>query len=386
LEECSNSRQAASIAAKVRGGAGRRGRRSAAPSVVDNFRRAWTRRSKQNRNNGTFIALGDAVAYNPDEPRDDHGRWTGSGLQPISNGGWREKPLQYKSAAGRATALAIHAQISLPDHFRRRPGWFDPAMFARLGGLIRRWNEVSQPGRRLSDQTFRSVYLWRGVSLAATHDLRIAAASAARARTSGDMARAGEHLASAMREIGYQDWPSFLLMAEEMAATTPRIGGGVRLAQMSEEEDPKRGLLEEFFDPSPEWRREEFISLYKQLRLISPNNPLLTYAAPPEWIPQQEDIDKIFDELQRVRDDIAEKIAHGHGYDEHGHQFLSQLDYEIEINEALSRPTRFGQLDRGRVYFYYGPKNMLVIFDPRSEDEGSAYRPDDRSYYLKKLD
>jgi hypothetical protein len=127
------------------------------------------------------------MAFNPDEPRDERGRWTGSGVSAPGSG-WRDKSLFDRSRAGRGSALAMHANLSMTDTFRRRPRWADPEPGERLGRLLPRWNAAS----RLDDDTFRDRYLGRGVSLETVRALRTAARLAAGARTSGEMAQAGE--------------------------------------------------------------------------------------------------------------------------------------------------------------------------------------------------
>ena len=63
---------------------------------------------------GTF-GSGGGMGFNPDEPRDERGRWTGSGVSS-----WRNGRLSDRSAIGRAAALAGHAYVQLPDRLRRR--------------------------------------------------------------------------------------------------------------------------------------------------------------------------------------------------------------------------------------------------------------------------
>jgi hypothetical protein len=150
------------------------------------------------------------MAFNPDEPRDERGRWTGSGAPALAAGGWRDKPLFDRSPAGRGAALAMHASLSMRETFRRRPRWADPASAESLARLLPLWNAAAH----LDGDAFRDRYLGHGVSESATRGIRAAARLAMQAQTSGEMARAGDHLANAIRAVGVDDWPRILRVAE----------------------------------------------------------------------------------------------------------------------------------------------------------------------------
>ncbi|HVJ51374.1 MAG TPA: Tox-REase-5 domain-containing protein [Aliidongia sp.] len=147
------------------------------------------------------------TGYNPDEPRDERGRWTSGGAS------WRSKGLVDRGPAGRAAALAGYAYVQLPDRLRRRAGWPDQAATARLARLIQSWNAAG----RLDDADFRDRFLGSGVGITAARHLRDAAAEAVRAETSGEMSDAGRHLALAMADIGTA-WPHAQRLANEKAA------------------------------------------------------------------------------------------------------------------------------------------------------------------------
>jgi hypothetical protein len=157
------------------------------------------------------------MTFNPDEPRDERGRWTGDGAPALAGASWRDKPLFDKSSAGRGAALAMHANLSMRETFRHRPRWSDPASGESLGRLLPRWNAAA----RLDDETFRDRYLGNRVGLDTVHAIRAATETAMRARTAGDMARAGSHLAIAIRAVGIENWPRFLTVAETEAAAAP---------------------------------------------------------------------------------------------------------------------------------------------------------------------
>src|ERR1700735_5524485 len=121
------------------------------------------------------IGGGKGSGFNPDEPRDEHGRWTGGGALP-----WQDNKLKDRSALGRAAVLAGYAYVHLPDRVGPRTGWPDETASARLARLIGSWNDAGD----IHDDAFRERYLGRRVSVTATRHLRAAASMAANASTS----------------------------------------------------------------------------------------------------------------------------------------------------------------------------------------------------------
>jgi len=76
--------------------------------------------------------------YNPDEPRDWHGRWTTGGSS------WRDTPLRDPSAAGRARTLLGHARIGAwQKGVLSDVAWPTPAEAARFSRLLTAWNAAS---------------------------------------------------------------------------------------------------------------------------------------------------------------------------------------------------------------------------------------------------
>ncbi len=71
-----------------------------------------------------------------------------------------------------------------------------------------------------------------------------------------------------------------------------QIDAPLVVAQEEEEEEPPKSP-EELFDPMAEVRSEQFYAALNQLREIDPNNPNLEYAAPPGWVPTNDDIAQI---------------------------------------------------------------------------------------------
>jgi hypothetical protein len=198
------------------------------------------------------------TGYNPDEPRDERGRWTTGGTPlgpgwswstrgqggrdptPAQRGPWRDRPLFDKSPAGRAEALLGHAYLSLPQRLRSRFPFGDKTMAGRLGGLLPRWNGAA----RLDDATFRDRHLNGGLSLAAVQRLRAASLGAAQARTSGEMADAALHLAAVIQDSGVDNFRRTLDKATEAAT--------VQSATAEREQEPVRATARSGLSREPD--------------------------------------------------------------------------------------------------------------------------------------
>ena len=149
--------------------------------------------------------------YNPDEPRDWHGRWTTGGSS------WRDTPLRDPGAAGRARTLLGHARVGAwQKGVLSDVAWPTPAEAARFSRLLTAWNAASG----LDDAPF-AAWFTRGLDIGpATRDrLRQAAAGAAQARTIAQMIEASIPLTAAIKDIGGDRWPGMLKRLEDLAET-----------------------------------------------------------------------------------------------------------------------------------------------------------------------
>ena len=164
--------------------------------------------------------------YNPDEPRDWHGRWTTGGSS------WRDTPLRDPSAAGRARTLLGHARVGAwQKGVLSDVAWPTPAEAARFSRLLTAWNAASG----LDDAPFAE-WFTRGLDIGpATRDrLRQAAAGAAQARTIAQMIEASIPLTAAIKDIGGDRWPGMLKRLEDLAdAAMPKVSGRVTVAPPS---------------------------------------------------------------------------------------------------------------------------------------------------------
>jgi hypothetical protein len=148
--------------------------------------------------------------YNPDEPRDQQGRWTTGGSS------WRANPVRRPSPAGRAHLLLGHALASAwhQDLIRefKLPTDAEAEQFART---LRIWNAASD----LDPATFHDRFTHGLVDKPATvARLRQAAAGAAEAQTIGQMVDASRPLTQAIRDIGAHRWPWVREGLADMAA------------------------------------------------------------------------------------------------------------------------------------------------------------------------
>ena len=151
---------------------------------------------------------------NPDEPRDERGRWTTGGSS------WRANPVRRPGPAGRAHLLLGHALTSawhqgLIREFKL-PTEDEAGRFART---LRTWNAASD----LDPETFRESFTRGLVDKPATiARLRQAASGSAEARSIGQMVDASRPLTQAIREIGADRWPWVReRLADKAAAAMP---------------------------------------------------------------------------------------------------------------------------------------------------------------------
>jgi len=88
-------------------------------------------------------------SYNPDEPRDWHGRWTSDGSS------WRNAPLRDPSRVGRADLLLGHGRFGVWQKGLMREFVLPtPAEAQRFSRLLTAWNAASD----LDDETFRDLF------------------------------------------------------------------------------------------------------------------------------------------------------------------------------------------------------------------------------------
>lgn len=82
---------------------------------------------------------------------------------------------------------------------------------------------------------------------------------------------------------------------------------------------------------------------------------------------------------------IARKIANGHAYTNHAHEFSGVKDKD-QFAQHIDQMMKSGikkQLSRGRVAYWYG--GTVVITNPNNPDGGTAFRPSRGREYFNNL-
>ncbi len=96
-------------------------------------------------------------------------------------------------------------------------------------------------------------------------------------------------------------------------------------------------------------------------------------------------------EPTRKQLNIADRIGKGHSYNKHvveGKEFpkiKSQEDFIRLIASVIANPTKKKSLTNHREAFYNEQANILVIYDPKSKDLGTCFRPSRGINYFNNL-
>jgi hypothetical protein len=130
--------------------------------------------------------------------------------------------------------------------------------------------------------------------------------------------------------------------------------------------------LEDFTDPMAPIRIQLYNNAVRALQQFG--QPYETITSP-NFVPSQQNVDDVQQILQEVQENIANAIANGHGFDEHGENFSSRTAYESAIISTLENNTENAPLSEGRSYYYNASTNFVVIVDPMHSDFGAAFNP-----------
>ncbi len=157
---------------------------------------------------------------------------------------------------------------------------------------------------------------------------------------------------------------------------TSRLMPGVQTAGAEEEEEPGDDEL----DPLAEERTQEFFSMQEQLAHIAPGSPYAASISKPDWVPSQQVVDDMIDELNTAIEEVASEIASGHASG-------GRIDYEFEalIINTIREPTESGLMANGRVWYYDKKQKFFVVINPGDPDGESAYPVSDWPKYKKTL-
>lgn len=167
-------------------------------------------------------------------------------------------------------------------------------------------------------------------------------------------------------------------------------GGFVRIAGGAEDdENAKRGSLEEFLDPMAEPRQEAFNNGLNTLRRLEPFNSKLVYATDADgaYVPTQRALDNLDAEIEAARDRVAKSISSGHALAAHDEEFGYPTQSQLEgvVSDVLRAPSRIVDLPDNRTAYYRRSDNTLVITNPKDRDGGSVYKPLKGEEYLTDL-
>jgi filamentous hemagglutinin len=82
--------------------------------------------------------------------------------------------------------------------------------------------------------------------------------------------------------------------------------------------------------------------------------------------------------------DDAVRIASGHAWSKHGHEFagFSQLEFAAFIERIMQESSEAKNLTNDRTAFWDDASGTVVIYDPNSPDLGTAFKPSrGRTYF-----
>lgn len=161
--------------------------------------------------------------------------------------------------------------------------------------------------------------------------------------------------------------------------------GGMRLAGGAEDDEPARaGRSVIIENPMADLRQEAFASNIEALRRLDPANPQLNYIASPEFIPRQDQIEALRNEVEAARSAASQKIAAGHGF-KHAAELgaITRTEFANIVRDTLASPfSQVKDLSDGRTLFYNARDNIIVFVNPADQDYGTMFKPLDRQAYV----
>lgn len=156
------------------------------------------------------------------------------------------------------------------------------------------------------------------------------------------------------------------------------LGGEARLAGGAEDDEPHRtGRSAIIENPMAALRQAAFANNMRTLRRLDPAHPQLSYVAGPDFIPRQEQVDALRDEVEAARDAVSQKIAAGHGFKHAGEVGASTRDeFAVIVRQTMASPfSQVKELSGGRTLFYNARNNIVVFVNPADQDRGTMFKP-----------
>ena len=81
---------------------------------------------------------------------------------------------------------------------------------------------------------------------------------------------------------------------------------------------------------------------------------------------------------------LAERIAKGHSYTKHGHEFNISTSDELKdiVASIIENPTEIKKLSAGRTIYWDSSTGAVVILNPKDPDGGTIFKPSRGKLYF----
>jgi pyocin large subunit-like protein len=85
--------------------------------------------------------------------------------------------------------------------------------------------------------------------------------------------------------------------------------------------------------------------------------------------------------------ELAERIAKGHSYTKHGHEFGISTSEELQkiVASIIKNPTEKKNLSCDRKAYWDSSNGAIVILNPKSSDGGTIFKPSRGKLYFDNL-
>jgi hypothetical protein len=267
-----------------------------------------------------MAGVGSSVSnshYNPDEPRDQLGRWTtgGSSGKTLSTRARQSQdwPLPNPSPVGRARTLLGRGIVGLYPAFTL-PSDKESKAFCQL---LKAWNDADH----LDDQTFHDLFVGdKLASPATTRLMREAAQGAKCAETIDQMIAASHPLTQAIKAIGPDCWPDTLHKLQGQAEAV--VNGGV-----SQNSNEARTWAFPIIDPYV----ENFIttpdeSLDKIAKEVNPSHGTENCA---------DIVDAVIARLKGIDKNAVAKNGHGGKLNQYEQKYRTHIQAPVTFGSSL---------------------------------------------------
>jgi RHS repeat-associated protein len=162
-----------------------------------------------------------------------------------------------------------------------------------------------------------------------------------------------------------------------MAVAHPS-GGHLMLTAGPEEDEPNRGLLEEFLDPDPTegLREARYSNAVNALSELRPGASGIQTNGPPSWTA----VHVVEEELANAREGLAAAIVR-HAFSNHASEFSIAEENafaQLAIRTMSTQPGRAMIGEPGRVLFYDSASQAAVIVNTQAPEQSTMFRTSQR--------